>query len=357
METYKTDAVQEVSSITSNDIVKEDDHPLKAMPCQLPPKELSPGSFALPCTVGSFNLYAMADLGTCVNIMLNSVFEYLKLTNLRKTDMLVGMANMTQQAPLGTLENVLVKIDKFVFSYDFVVIDMPGILGEMMVLDRPFLATIHAKINEEESFNPLKLGDDLFSYESPACLRFEQNTRIYMNSNIETIDSPSNMQETRKKGYVLDDVWEKCEQNHRGTKYAWHDEGHEEGELWKSGIEKIEYEPPMVNAETFEVKRVKWKNRSLDASFVAMLACMLSTMLRKSLRTIRFWNLDRFGKECSYRLLGVGAVFSSILMDDDASSSKRFIEWFYHSPNGATSHGGGLDKQSEQRKDRLQECY
>ncbi|GJW66339.1 zinc knuckle CX2CX4HX4C containing protein [Tanacetum coccineum] len=30
---------------------------------QLPPKELNPGSFTLPCRIGKFNFYAMADLG------------------------------------------------------------------------------------------------------------------------------------------------------------------------------------------------------------------------------------------------------------------------------------------------------
>ncbi|GJZ09758.1 putative reverse transcriptase domain-containing protein [Tanacetum coccineum] len=211
------------------------------------------------------------DLGTCMNIMPNSVFEYLKLTNLKKTDILVRMANMTQQEPLGTVENVLVKIDKFVSPCDFVVIDMPGILGDMMILGKPFLATIRAQIDvfngeisfrigedrvkfdvkgnshhsnttfekvymatEKESFNPLETKGVLFSYESPTCLQFEQNTRIHTNSDIETIDSPRNIQETSerfdeykrifinkveqlsneyelkigKKGYVLDDVWE-----------------------------------------------------------------------------------------------------------------------------------------------------
>ncbi|GJW89419.1 hypothetical protein Tco_0164759 [Tanacetum coccineum] len=37
--------------------------------CQLPPNELNPGSFTLPCTIGSLNFYAMADLGASVNIM------------------------------------------------------------------------------------------------------------------------------------------------------------------------------------------------------------------------------------------------------------------------------------------------
>ncbi|GJS27604.1 hypothetical protein Tco_0488224 [Tanacetum coccineum] len=72
-------------------------------------------------------------------------------------------------------------------------------------------------------------------------------------------------------------------------------------------------------------------------------------------RTIRFWNPDGFEQECSYKLLGDGAVFGSILMDDDASLSKRFVEQFCQSPNGATSYGGGFDEQRERRKDRLQE--
>ncbi|GJT33884.1 hypothetical protein Tco_0924303 [Tanacetum coccineum] len=62
-----------------------------------------------------------------------------------------------------------------------------------------------------------------------------------------------------KKGYVLDDVWEKYEQNHRRTTYAWHDEGRKEEELWKSGIEKTKFEPPMVNVETFKLKRYSFK--------------------------------------------------------------------------------------------------
>ncbi|GJU68386.1 hypothetical protein Tco_1254645 [Tanacetum coccineum] len=58
-----------------------------------------------------------------------------------------------------------------------------------------------------------------------------------------------------KNAYALDDVWEKCKKFHGGTLYPWHDEGFEEEEQWESGIEKIKYEPPSVNIETFEIKR------------------------------------------------------------------------------------------------------
>ncbi|GJS64412.1 hypothetical protein Tco_0678976 [Tanacetum coccineum] len=33
-----------------------------------------------------------------------------------------------------------------------------------------------------------------------------------------------------KKGYILDDIWEKCKQFHGGTPYLWHDRGHGEAE-------------------------------------------------------------------------------------------------------------------------------
>ncbi|GKC66288.1 hypothetical protein Tco_1098886 [Tanacetum coccineum] len=196
-----------VSIVTNDDIQNGEGVLLRTLPCQLPPKELSLGSFTLPCTIGSFNLYAMVYFGACVNIMTNLIFKHLKLTNLMKTDMLVRMADITKQAPSEIVDNVLLKIDKFFFLCDFVVIDMPRNLSEMMILGRPFLATIHARINvfneeislgigedrimfdvngniyhpkvpiikvymtnsfqEEESFILLEIGDDLFSYESP----------------------------------------------------------------------------------------------------------------------------------------------------------------------------------------------
>ncbi|GJZ16847.1 zinc knuckle CX2CX4HX4C containing protein [Tanacetum coccineum] len=80
-----------------------------ALQHQLPPKELNPGSFTLPCTIGKFNFYSMADLGASINVMPRSIFEHLHLTNLKKTNMLYEMADMSKKSPLGIVENVLMK--------------------------------------------------------------------------------------------------------------------------------------------------------------------------------------------------------------------------------------------------------
>ncbi|GJT44294.1 retrovirus-related pol polyprotein from transposon TNT 1-94 [Tanacetum coccineum] len=90
---------------------------------------------------------SIKDLGANVNVIPKSMFEHLKLDRLKKTDMLVEMADMTKRSPIRIVENVLVKIDKFLFPSDFVVMDMLNTRNETMILGRPFLATIHAEID------------------------------------------------------------------------------------------------------------------------------------------------------------------------------------------------------------------
>ncbi|GJR52367.1 hypothetical protein Tco_1402888 [Tanacetum coccineum] len=43
---------------------------------QLPTKESNPGHFTLPCTIGNFNFYAMANLGASVNVLPRNIFEF-----------------------------------------------------------------------------------------------------------------------------------------------------------------------------------------------------------------------------------------------------------------------------------------
>ncbi|GKD89506.1 reverse transcriptase domain-containing protein [Tanacetum coccineum] len=105
------------------------------------------------------------DLGASVNVMPKSIFEHLKLSNLKKIDMIVEMADMTKRAPIGIVENVLVKIDKFIFPSDFVVIDMLNTHNETMILGRPFLATIHAEIDVFNKEISLGIGHDRVTFD------------------------------------------------------------------------------------------------------------------------------------------------------------------------------------------------
>ncbi|GJU51805.1 hypothetical protein Tco_1221360 [Tanacetum coccineum] len=67
-----TTKLQGVSFISDDNVVVPEEIEERiqgVLTCQLPPNELNPGSFTLPCIIGSLNFYAMADLGASVNIM------------------------------------------------------------------------------------------------------------------------------------------------------------------------------------------------------------------------------------------------------------------------------------------------
>ncbi|GJV08512.1 hypothetical protein Tco_1346168 [Tanacetum coccineum] len=101
----------------------------------LPPKEKDLGSFTLPCIINNlcFNK-ALADLGASVSVMHFSTNTKLRLGELAPTKLVVELADRTMKRPKEIVENVLVRIDKFVFPVDFVVFDMPEDIKTPLIL-------------------------------------------------------------------------------------------------------------------------------------------------------------------------------------------------------------------------------
>nr|GEV64880.1 hypothetical protein [Tanacetum cinerariifolium] len=115
---------------------------------KLPPKEKDLGSFVLPCIIGNTTINnAFDDLEASISIMPFSMFKGLGLENPRPVNMVTEMADRSMQSPKGIVENVLVKIHKFIFPVDFVI---PNIVEDnkvLIILGRPMLATLHARID------------------------------------------------------------------------------------------------------------------------------------------------------------------------------------------------------------------
>ncbi|GKB50817.1 retrovirus-related pol polyprotein from transposon TNT 1-94 [Tanacetum coccineum] len=115
---------------------------------KLPPKEKDPGSFVLPCIIGNTTVSnALADLGASISVMPFSMFKRLGLGNPRPVNMVIEMADRSMQSPKGIVENVLVKIHKFIFLVDFVILDIVEDNKVPIILGRPMLATAHARID------------------------------------------------------------------------------------------------------------------------------------------------------------------------------------------------------------------
>ncbi|GJT20220.1 RNA-directed DNA polymerase, eukaryota, reverse transcriptase zinc-binding domain protein [Tanacetum coccineum] len=120
----------------------------------------NPRSFTIPNSFDIFNINAVADLGASVNIMSTSIFEELSLAELRNTNMIVEMADKTRCIPQGIIENILVKIDKFSFNSEFVIMDIKGSNNKTIILGQPFLATIHTEIDVSTTEVSLGIKED-----------------------------------------------------------------------------------------------------------------------------------------------------------------------------------------------------
>ena len=65
----------------------------------------------------------------------------LSLGELTPTAMTLQMENITMAQLKGIIEDVLIKVGKFIFLVDFVVIDMEEDKQVLLLLGSPFLAT------------------------------------------------------------------------------------------------------------------------------------------------------------------------------------------------------------------------
>ncbi|GJU45373.1 hypothetical protein Tco_1202639 [Tanacetum coccineum] len=183
----------------------EEKRTTKVLQCQFPPKELNLGNFTLSCTIGNFKFYGMADLGASVNVMPRNIFEYLRLANLRNTNMLIEMANIMKKAPLG--------------------------------IGLSFPDYLLAKYGKYQT-NSLVWDD-----------RFAEWCNMNMNLGKE------------KKGHMLDKIWEYCKDVHRDYTYWWQDHGFEEEERYEIRTEIEKYDPPEVQFETIKVTKYSFKSR------------------------------------------------------------------------------------------------
>ena len=84
----------------------------------------------------------------------------LSLGELTPTAMTLQMADITMAKPKGILEDVLIKVWKFIFPVDFVVINIEEDQQVPLLLGRPFLATEAALIDVKMGELTLKVGDE-----------------------------------------------------------------------------------------------------------------------------------------------------------------------------------------------------
>ncbi|GJX49440.1 reverse transcriptase domain-containing protein [Tanacetum coccineum] len=146
---------------------------------KLPEKLGDPGRFLIPCDFSEFdNCLALADLGASINLMPLSIWKKLGLPGLNDTKMVLELADRTISKPTGVAENVFVKVGKFYFPADFVVLD--------------FIADPRV---------PLILIDDEPSYASFPCKRTMNPRVTFSFSKHFSHSDPNNLHQTKADHY------------------------------------------------------------------------------------------------------------------------------------------------------------
>ncbi|GKE63886.1 reverse transcriptase domain-containing protein [Tanacetum coccineum] len=117
---------------------------------KLPKKLGDPGRFIISYDFPKLDeCLALTNLGASINLMPLSVWKKLSLPELTPTRMTLELADRSVAHPKGVAEDILVKVGKFYFSAEFVVVDYDVDPRVPLILGRLFLKTARALIDDE----------------------------------------------------------------------------------------------------------------------------------------------------------------------------------------------------------------
>ncbi|GJZ10171.1 reverse transcriptase domain-containing protein, partial [Tanacetum coccineum] len=143
---------------------------------KLPEKLGEPGKFLIPCDFpGMDECLALADLGASINLMPLSVWKKLSLPELTPTCMTLELADLSISQPIGITEDVDIKVGKFQFPADFVVVDFDADPRVPLILGRSFLKTGRALIDVYEVELTLRVGKEAVTFNVDQTSRYSSN--------------------------------------------------------------------------------------------------------------------------------------------------------------------------------------
>ncbi|GJV67989.1 DNA-directed DNA polymerase [Tanacetum coccineum] len=156
---------------------------------KLPEKLRNPEKFLIPCDFPGMDVcYALADLGASINFMPLSIWKKLSLPELTPTRMTLELADRSITRPKGLAEDVFVKVGKFHFPTDFVVVDFEADPRVPIILGRSFLRTGHALIDVYGEEITLRVDDKAVTFNHDQTTRYSSTYDDMSINRIDVID-------------------------------------------------------------------------------------------------------------------------------------------------------------------------
>nr|GEV69672.1 reverse transcriptase domain-containing protein [Tanacetum cinerariifolium] len=149
---------------------------------KLPEKLGDPDKFLFPCEFPELvECLALADIGASMNLIPLSIWEKLSLPELTPTQMILELADRSTTRPASIVEDVFVKVGKFHFLTDFVVVDYVVDPRVPLILRKPFLRTKRALIVVYGEELTLRVDDEAITFKVGQTLKYSYNDAELIN--------------------------------------------------------------------------------------------------------------------------------------------------------------------------------
>ncbi|XP_038889254.1 uncharacterized protein LOC120079150 [Benincasa hispida] len=152
----------------------------------LPKKQKDPGSFTVPYSIEGLDVgHALYDLGASIKFIHLSIFKKLGTGEAQPTSVMFQLADRTITYPEGKIEDVLVKVDKFIFPADFITIDYEADRDVPIILGCPFLATRKMLIDVHKGEQTMHVDNQEMKFNVLKALKFSDDEQCQLSNSIE----------------------------------------------------------------------------------------------------------------------------------------------------------------------------
>ncbi|XP_016512559.2 uncharacterized protein LOC107829622 [Nicotiana tabacum] len=125
-------------------------------------KKEDPRTFTIPYTIGLCDFArALCDNGASIKLMPLAIYKQAGLGMPRPT-----MADHSIKRPVEIVDDVLVKVEKFLLPADFVILDCVVDKEIAIILGRPFLATGRALMDSERNEIKFRVNDEEVTFQA-----------------------------------------------------------------------------------------------------------------------------------------------------------------------------------------------
>jgi hypothetical protein len=143
---------------------------------KLPPKLQDPGSFTIPCSIGSTKFdRALCDLRASVSLMPKSIFDRIGVGELVPTKISLQLADRSVKYLVGQVEYLPLQVRKFYIPIDFVIIEMDEDPNTPLIIGRPFLNTAGTQIDVRGRKLTFEIGKEKVKFDMFKALKYPTN--------------------------------------------------------------------------------------------------------------------------------------------------------------------------------------